>query len=667
MLMLHVRIYKPRPQVVYAFSPNALETNRDFYNGVLMLWIRQGFFRGIYDGNTYFTEKINNTWYDTYSNQYTKDVDGYRFSPEGGYAVARLGDRIMVAPRSDGLSDCFGADYGQMIPVDEGSVIGYIIAVNGSQVTVRVESCPTGLAKDVVVQDVVVNLDGDAEYHLNGIRNSLKDDAIKVGNFVRILSNINNGMILARLTGTVGQSKMFMSSQPTIHAIMPTNNPLIFSNDVLNKWQQADTIFTTENQTVYPEVYVWTSVSTQIEWFRNGIAVPGTKKTISSSQLCNISEYADISDNGAIFTCNATTSEGTTVSDPIVLIVSADTSPLLIQGAVIGDKNTIQLTYNKEVQVGMGVHGAENLSNYSINNGITISNIVLIGDKKTVIITTSDMTSGNDYIVTVNNVQDVSYTPNQIANNSQITVSYTVKFRYFRFSIKAKGSLTPRVEEMRYITKGVQYGTGKTYFDLADSYKAYDNSNATYCQINLGQFIGLDMGAGYEILPDTLKIDASGGSGRNIYGFKVEGSNDQATWTLLMDRNDTTLGTVTTPYYFAFDNSALDPDSILVGAKQAQTISFPAIGDQDISNSPITLNATASSGLPITYYVIQGPAIVYGNQLTLTDTGLVWVRATQEGNTTYYSAYPQDQTFTVSGDIPTHIEDATIAGNKISF
>jgi len=51
---------------------------------------------------------------------------------------------------------------------------------------------------------------------------------------------------------------------------------------------------------------------------------------------------------------------------------------------------------------------------------------------------------------------------------------------------------------------------------------------------------------------------------------------------------------------------------------QQQQISFPAIGDQPVTATHLQLNATASSGLPVHYYVVSGPAIVDGDQLYLT-------------------------------------------------
>ena len=74
---------------------------------------------------------------------------------------------------------------------------------------------------------------------------------------------------------------------------------------------------------------------------------------------------------------------------------------------------------------------------------------------------------------------------------------------------------------------------------------------------------------------------------------------------------------------------------------EEQFIDFEAITDQLYNAQPITLNATASSGLPVTFEVAEGPATVEGNILTLTgEEGLVKVRAMQGGDGTNWQAAP---------------------------
>jgi len=79
-----------------------------------------------------------------------------------------------------------------------------------------------------------------------------------------------------------------------------------------------------------------------------------------------------------------------------------------------------------------------------------------------------------------------------------------------------------------------------------------------------------------------------------------------------------------------------------------QTIDFKPIGDQFTLALPIVLEATATSGLPVTFTVMDGPATVSGNILTLTGlTGTVTVRASQQGNANWQAAPPVSQTFKV--------------------
>ena len=83
-------------------------------------------------------------------------------------------------------------------------------------------------------------------------------------------------------------------------------------------------------------------------------------------------------------------------------------------------------------------------------------------------------------------------------------------------------------------------------------------------------------------------------------------------------------------------------------AQQQQTITFPNPGTQTYGVAPITLTATASSGLPVTYTVISGPAQVNGNILTISGAGSVTVEADQSGNSQWLAAQPVDDTFTVN-------------------
>jgi len=82
-------------------------------------------------------------------------------------------------------------------------------------------------------------------------------------------------------------------------------------------------------------------------------------------------------------------------------------------------------------------------------------------------------------------------------------------------------------------------------------------------------------------------------------------------------------------------------------AKAAQSITFPTIADQNPSAAPVALAATASSGLPVSYAVLSGPATVSGNQLRITGPGLVTVEARQPGDDFFLEATAVARAFNV--------------------
>ena len=80
-----------------------------------------------------------------------------------------------------------------------------------------------------------------------------------------------------------------------------------------------------------------------------------------------------------------------------------------------------------------------------------------------------------------------------------------------------------------------------------------------------------------------------------------------------------------------------------------QTITFASLADRTSNSGSFNLAATASSGLPVTFSVVSGPALLSGNVLDLTGaTGTVKIRASQPGNTTYAAAPVVEVSFAVT-------------------
>ncbi len=80
-----------------------------------------------------------------------------------------------------------------------------------------------------------------------------------------------------------------------------------------------------------------------------------------------------------------------------------------------------------------------------------------------------------------------------------------------------------------------------------------------------------------------------------------------------------------------------------------QTINFPAIPNKLINDVPFTISATATSGLPVQFSIVSGPATLVGDKVTLTgEMGIVTIKASQYGDNLHYPANDVIKGFYVS-------------------
>ncbi len=83
-------------------------------------------------------------------------------------------------------------------------------------------------------------------------------------------------------------------------------------------------------------------------------------------------------------------------------------------------------------------------------------------------------------------------------------------------------------------------------------------------------------------------------------------------------------------------------------ASAPQFITFGALNRQTLGDASFPIVAVASSGLPVNFTVLSGPASLNGNLVTVTNVGVVTVRASQGGDS-YFAAAPNiDQSFTIA-------------------
>ena len=108
-----------------------------------------------------------------------------------------------------------------------------------------------------------------------------------------------------------------------------------------------------------------------------------------------------------------------------------------------------------------------------------------------------------------------------------------------------------------------------------------------------------------------------------------------------------TLSVTFTPTNTANYNTATAVVPLIVN-QASQTISFTAASSMTYGVTPISLSATASSGLSVTFSMVSGPGSITGSTLTITGTGTVVVAANQAGNASYAAAAQVTQSIVVT-------------------
>jgi hypothetical protein len=94
--------------------------------------------------------------------------------------------------------------------------------------------------------------------------------------------------------------------------------------------------------------------------------------------------------------------------------------------------------------------------------------------------------------------------------------------------------------------------------------------------------------------------------------------------------------------------SALSPRAAAQDARRKQEIEFGELPARTVDDAPFEITAKATSGLPVAFELISGPAVLDGKKLTLTGRpGLVIVRASQGGDSRFLPAVPAERAFTV--------------------
>ncbi|MGC8742630.1 MAG: immunoglobulin domain-containing protein, partial [Verrucomicrobiia bacterium] len=128
-----------------------------------------------------------------------------------------------------------------------------------------------------------------------------------------------------------------------------------------------------------------------------------------------LSVVGSTSNNGYQYRAVAYVPGVSVVSQPAVLAVNVDTIPPVPVSAIRAlSKVSVRIDFNEALDQ----TSATKVENYSINNGVIVTGVTLSGDGKTVVLDTTQILDGYDYLVTINNVKDLA--GNSVLPNTQV-------------------------------------------------------------------------------------------------------------------------------------------------------------------------------------------------------------------------------------------------------
>jgi hypothetical protein len=173
-----------------------------------------------------------------------------------------------------------------------------------------------------------------------------------------------------------------------------------------------------------------------------------------------------------------------------------------------------------------------------------------------------------------------------------------------------------------------------------------------------------------QVVGGTLTVSATASSGLPISFTIVQNGNCSISGNVVTFLNVGNCGVIAYQYGNASYNAAPAVGQIIVvNNATAQTITFGPIPQQHVGGT-LTVSATASSGLPVTFSVVpNGNCSVSGNVVTFLNVGNCGVLANQAGNNVYAAApqvgqivvvnNPVSQTITF-GPLPNETVGATL-------
>ncbi len=203
----------------------------------------------------------------------------------------------------------------------------------------------------------------------------------------------------------------------------------------------------------------------------------GDSLTYTYSGWMSSANYTTNYDDAGTYTVTVTASDGSLTDSQVVTIIvnDVDNIPPTITSVSASSSTQVIVVFSEPVEE----VSATNVLNYSIDNSITVLSASLGSDLQTATLTTSEHTDGITYVLTVNNIRDMSSSNNMIASN--ITVSYTFVTQLVINNLTLDSNLAYEIVynglqngELVYIDRSFTYSTvptslgGATYIKTAN-------------------------------------------------------------------------------------------------------------------------------------------------------------------------------------------------------
>ena len=222
----------------------------------------------------------------------------------------------------------------------------------------------------------------------------------------------------------------------------------------------------------------------------------------------------------------------------------------------------------------------------------------------------------------------------------------------------------PTAEEMTQVWDAGQYTINIVFTPaLADAYNAVEATTKLLIE-QATQTIAWTIDTNTLLVNETLPLNATASSGLEVTYTITEGQD-----VIAIEGNNLVAkkaGTATITALQTGNNNYLAAESItytIIVEKATQTITWIIDATTLLVNETLPLNATASSGLEVTYTITEGQDVVAieGNNLVAKKAGTATITASQAGNTDYLAAESVAHTITVEKATPQITELPTIA------